>query len=272
MTEFLKSTLILFATFILFYFGYQSYKNASTYIELSKAISHKNNTTKSMQKKLNKFLEDLSLGIYDKYSSNNDKLKVLERNANNTYNKSINNLYYFFMTVFIFGVILFLIDKEIFLIFLGIATLTSLIVALFSPLLMMTVYKSFPLIGEVILSYDSKSISSTITKLFHQANYIVALIVLTFSVLIPLFKSVLIISYGFFKETGISKKMVLFIEKIGKWSMADVFIVAVLVVFFSTKQDIHTSIKIEVGLYFFIGYVLLSMLGSTILAQKHAKE
>ena len=61
--------------------------------------------------------------------------------------------------------------------------------------------------------------------------------------------------------------MVTLIEHIGKWSMADVFIVAILVVFFSTKQDIHTSIKIEVGLYFFISYVLLSMLGSTLLTQ-----
>ncbi len=271
MTTLLKFVFIIFTTFTLIFLGYQSYKNSSSYIELSKIISHKNNTTKSMQKKLNKFLEELSLGIYDKYSSNNDKLKLLSKNADTAYNNSINYLYYFFMATFLFGIIMFLIDKELFLVFLGIATLISLVVALFSPLLMMTIYKSFPLIGEVILSYESKSISSTITKLFHQANYIVAAIVLTFSVLIPFFKSILIISYGFFKETGIAKKLVRFIEKIGKWSMADVFIVAVLVVFFSTKQDIHTSIKIEVGLYFFIGYVLLSMLGSTILAQKHAK-
>ena len=151
--------------------------------------------------------------------------------------------------------------------FIGLSALISLITAFFSPLLMMTVYKSFPLIGEVTLSYQSKSISSTIAKLFHQSNYIVGMLVLIFSVLIPLLKGMLITTYGFLKETGFAKKMVHLIEHIGKWSMVDVFIVAVLVVFFSTKQDIHTSIKIEVGLYFFISYVLLSMIGSTLLTQ-----
>jgi len=58
------------------------------------------------------------------------------------------------------------------------------------------------------------------------------------------------------------------IDKLGKWSMADVFIVALLVVFFSTKQDIHSALKVESGLYFFLGYVLLSMIGSSLIGKK----
>ena len=267
MTTFLKSTLLILVTLLLAYLSYQSYKNAIQYINTSKIISHRTNPTKSMQKKLNKFLEELSLGIYDRYSDNNDKMDLLEQKATTAYTKSIDYLYYYLGVIIIAGITIFFIDKELLLMFIGLSALISLITAFFSPLLMMTVYKSFPLIGEVTLSYQSKSISSTITKLFYQSNYIVGMLVLIFSVLIPLFKGILITTYGFLKETGFAKKMVHLIEHIGKWSMADVFIVAVLVVFFSTKQDIHTSIKIEIGLYFFISYVLLSMIGSTLLTQ-----
>jgi uncharacterized paraquat-inducible protein A len=63
------------------------------------------------------------------------------------------------------------------------------------------------------------------------------------------------------------KNITKIIDKLGKWSMADVFIVSFLVVFFSTKQDINSALKIESGLYFFLGYVLLSMLGSSLIGR-----
>jgi uncharacterized paraquat-inducible protein A len=54
-----------------------------------------------------------------------------------------------------------------------------------------------------------------------------------------------------------------FLEYGGKWSMADVFVVAVFLAFlaFSNMQvGIPTESRVLIGLYFFLGYCLLSLL------------
>jgi uncharacterized paraquat-inducible protein A len=218
--------------------------------------------------KLDKILESLSVGIYDKYSKDKLDKDSLEDISAKSYQFSLTYIYYFFGSLILFLIIFFLLDHEFFVIYLALSAIVTLVFALISPLIMMVVYQALPVIGEVTLSFETKSIISTIEKLFSQENFILALLVTIFSVIIPFFKSLVILSYGFFKEKGASNKAVNLIEKIGKWSMADVFIVALLVVFFSTKQDIHTSIKLEVGIYFFIGYVLLSMLGSSVIGKR----
>ena len=267
MSTLLKSVLLLLVLSTLIFTSYRSYHDAQIYLKTSQEISSLQNTHESIQKKIDKLLEDISLGIYSEYSQNKEYLEALEIRATFYKHKSISYLYYFFATTFLFAILFFILDIDFLIIFIGIAALIALITALFSPLLMVSVYNSFPFIGEVTLSYESKSIYSTIIKLYTQSNYLVGTLVLLFSVMIPFLKSLLIITYGFLKETGIAKQLITVIEKIGKWSMADVFIVAVFVVFFSTQQDIHTSLKIEVGLYFFTGYVLLSMLGSALLGK-----
>ncbi len=267
----LKYLLLLMVIMMLGYLGFSSFQHEKAYIDTTRLISIQTNTDKTIQSKLNQLLEELTLGTYNKYSKRQKALQKLQSQAALSHQKSIYYLYYFFGSVALFALLFYLIDGELFIMYIGIAALISLITALFAPLLMMTVYKSFPLIGEVTLSYESKSIYTTITKLFSQKNYLIALLVLLFSVVIPLLKSMLIITYGFLKESGIGEKGRAMIEKIGKWSMADVFIVALLVVVFSTKQDIHTSLKLEAGLYFFIGYVMLSMLGSTLLGRSEQK-
>ncbi len=272
MSTLLKTVLLLSISLTLIFMSYQSFQNAQTYLKTTQEISSLNNTHETIQKKIDKLLEEVSMGIYSKYSQNKEYLEAMSIKAEFYHQKSISYLYYFFATTLLFILFFLILDIDFMIIFIGIASLIALITALFSPLLLMTVYKSFPFIGEVTLSYESKSIYSTITKLYTQSNYLVGTLVLLFSVMIPFLKSLLLITYGFLKETGIARHLVKFIEKIGKWSMADVFIVAVLVVFFSTKQDIHTSLKIEVGLYFFTGYVLLSMLGSTLLGKATKKE
>ena len=49
-----------------------------------------------------------------------------------------------------------------------------------------------------------------------------------------------------------------FTKAIGKWSMADVFVVAVLVAYFSASGDEFSEAKIGLGLYYFAAYCLLS--------------
>jgi hypothetical protein len=265
----MKTLLLSLFTFLvltlLTFFGYHSYKNADNYIKISKEISSQKGANEIFEDKLNAILETLSFGTYDKHSQERYSRQELEKFAQKTYQISLTYLYYFFGTIVIFLLLYFFLDREFLIIYIALSGIISLIFALISPLIMMIVYQAFPILGEVTLSFESKSIIGTIEKMYHDKNYIIAFLVLLFSVMIPFFKSIVLLLYGFLRESGMGKSLVSFIDKIGKWSMADVFIVAILVVFFSTKQDIHTSIKLEVGLYFFIGYVLLSMLGSSLI-------
>ncbi len=265
-----KSLLILFTILVialLSFFGYKACKNADNYIQISKEISSQKGPDDVFKDKLNAILETLSFGTYDKHSQEKVSREMLEQVANETYQQSLTYLYYFFGSMALFLIIFLFLDRDFLIIYIALAGIVSLGFALIAPLIMMIVYQAFPVLGEVTLSFESKSIIGTIEKMYHDKNYIIAGLVLLFSIMIPLFKSMVLLLYGFFKESGLGKNLVSFIDKIGKWSMADVFIVAILVVFFSTKQDIHTSIKLEVGLYFFIGYVLLSMLGSSMLGK-----
>ncbi len=267
MSRLSRFILLFSVTLLLVYLSYRSTIYAKAYLSTSQEISTRTNTHESIQKKIDKILEELSAGLYSKYSQNREYLEALTLKAESYQQKSVEFFYYFLMTLALFIAVFLLLDVELLLIFIGMSAVVALATALVAPLLMMTVYSNFPLIGEVTLSYESKSIYTTITKLYHQSNYLVGTMVLLFSVVIPFTKALFIMMYGFLKERGIAKHLVSLLEKIGKWSMADVFIVAVLVVFFSTQQDIHTSLKIEIGLYFFIVYVLLSMLGSLLLSK-----
>jgi len=264
----LKSTLLIIVILLLTFLGFKAVDNNTSYINYSKQISKQNDTDHALGGKVDKLLEKLTAGIYDKYSKKQEEIQQLELDANNAQKKSLLYLYYFFGTIIIFAFMFLFIDYEFLILFIGSSSLISLFFGLTAPLLMIVVYKSLPIVGMVTLSFDTKSIIGTIEKLFVQENYIIALLVLSFSIIIPLVKTIIILLYGFLKESGLGKSIIVLIDKLGKWSMADVFIVALLVVFFSTKQDIHSALKVESGLYFFLGYVLLSMIGSSLIGKK----
>lgn len=253
---------------LLAFLGFKAVENNSNYIHYSQQISKQNDADHMLHSKVDKFLENLTAGIYNKYSTKQEEVQQLEQSANDSQKKALHYLYYFFGTIIIFALIFMFIDHEFLILFIGSSSLVSLFFGLTAPLLMVVVYKSLPVVGMVTLSFNTKSIIGTIEKLFTQENYIIALLVLSFSIIIPLVKTIIILLYGFLKESGLGQSIITAIDKLGKWSMADVFIVALLVVFFSTKQDIHSALKVESGLYFFLGYVLLSMIGSSLIGKK----
>jgi hypothetical protein len=272
MKIFILSLFTLLVITLLTFFAYNSYTNSKAYVQINKELSAQKGVDETFHSKLDKVLETLSIGIYDKYSKDKLDLKALEDISAKSYQFSLTYMYYFFGTLILFLLIFYMLDREFFIIYLALSAIVSLVFALISPLIMMVVYQALPILGEVTLSFETKSIISTIVKLKDQGNLLLAGLVTIFSIVIPFFKSLVLLSYGFLKESGAGDKVVKLIDKIGKWSMADVFIVALLVVFFSTKQDIHTSIKLEVGIYFFIGYVLLSMLGSSMIGRVDNKS
>jgi uncharacterized paraquat-inducible protein A len=146
---------------------------------------------------------------------------------------------------------------------------------------------------EVIANAGASSLSSqllnkelsllaTINELYTDDRLLVASLILVFSIVIPLIKTSLITLAFYLKNSLRAQQLVSFVNIIGKWSMADVFVVAVFLAVFSTnhaetmnqhqlslfgfKLDIMMSSatvsNIGVGFYYFTAYCIVSLIGT----------
>ena len=64
------------------------------------------------------------------------------------------------------------------------------------------------------------------------------------------------------KEFHIAQKLVALFKHLGKWSMLDVFVVSLLLVYLSAGSSENSYSEIESGLYIFLIYVILSIITS----------
>jgi hypothetical protein len=126
--------------------------------------------------------------------------------------------------------------------------------------------KSFE--GRTYYLYQNKSIFGVIKLLFLGGNILVGFCVLVLSLIFPLVK-LLSSLYVFIKpNTSFAHKSVKIINALGKWSMADVFIVAVFLAVFSFANmniGLDTASKTLIGLYLFFIFVILSIVSGRFL-------
>jgi len=135
------------------------------------------------------------------------------------------------------------------------------------------------------------SIIATVEDLWRDERLMVAALIFLFSVCIPLLKTFLLTVAYIKRNTAAERRLVAFVSSIGKWSMADVFVVAIFLAILSTNHaetssaqqlslfgfkiaiDIssQTVSSIGQGFYYFTAYCLLSLLG-THLAQSAIKS
>ena len=128
-------------------------------------------------------------------------------------------------------------------------TLVALIVGLVTPLLTLK---------KLVFVTNTFSIWSGLATLWQQGHIPLSLLLFVFSVLFPLIKIFII---WFCANMGPdqplrSLRWIKWLGAVGKWSMLDVFVVAVLVA--SVKLGALASIEIHYGLYAFAIAVLLT--------------
>lgn len=138
-------------------------------------------------------------------------------------------------------------------------------IGLVAPILTLKAYTFVPVIGEVILKYEVKSVLTTIGTLAKSNNYLIAFLVALFSVVTPLAKLIVAVAVLQRRWPGWHQRGLDFIKAIGKWSMADVFVVAVLVAYFAASSDEFSEAHVGIGLYFFAAYCVLSQLATQVL-------
>ncbi|MEO1515610.1 MAG: paraquat-inducible protein A [Bacteroidota bacterium] len=123
-------------------------------------------------------------------------------------------------------------------------------------------------IGDMFFYYQSKSVIELIGLLFEQRNLVVGISILLFSVILPLGKILSTFAVLFNERLANNSFLSLWIHKTGKWSMADVFVVAMFLSYlaFSNMQvGIQTESQVMLGLYFFFAYVIVSIISSILL-------
>nr|WP_246589890.1 paraquat-inducible protein A [Marinobacterium ramblicola] len=103
------------------------------------------------------------------------------------------------------------------------------------------------------------SILTGIAKLWTQGQYPIFLLILFFSVILPLAKLGLLVRLLTLGTTnGRTRRILHVMHEYGRWAMLDVMVVAMLIV--TVKLGVVVSVQVHYGLYIFAAGVLLTML------------
>ena len=254
---YLKYIVAIMLLLALTHFGFYTYKNAKLYEARTITITNQSNASALAQGKIDRFTSAISFGLIK--NKRHEKLTQLKKEQKEYKEESEKQFYYFLYTLALITLLsIFCISAHQALL-LAFSSLISLIYGLLNPILMVTIHKHVEHLGDVVLSFESKGILGSISKLFDSGENMVALTILLFSVIIPLIKIVTMIFVILAKEFDFAHTIVKFFKVLGKWSMIDVFVVSVFLVYFTSNQGDVTHAEIEVGLYLFLIYVLLSM-------------
>jgi uncharacterized paraquat-inducible protein A len=127
-------------------------------------------------------------------------------------------------------------------------------------------------VGEVEVYQQTRSIVGSVRRLYEVGSPVPATLILLFSVIVPLLKAALV-SWAVFAAGSRQRRLTLaFVETIAKWSMADVFVVALFIAYLAARASatptqgpnaspalIAFSAHFGPGFYWFAAYCLFSL-------------
>jgi hypothetical protein len=263
------STLILSVVFIsLTFFAFTSYKNAKVYEDTYKKYAQEQTITNSVEKNTKEMLNGF-IGVLLGQKPNAAKTETpsKKQELENLKEKPIQYFTIYTTIIALSLLSFFVVSKKIFLTYLHSVTLLSLIFGLISPIFMMYIlldynFQNIVNIKDAILQFESLSLLESINKLINiQEKYFVGGVILLFSVIFPLIKTLLSFINVFINHFSILNKSTKLLSALSKWSMTDVFVLSIFLVYLSSVNSGMSKIatEIEVGFYFFFIYVILSI-------------
>jgi hypothetical protein len=126
--------------------------------------------------------------------------------------------------------------------------------------------------GEVEVYEQTRSIASSVKRLYEVGSPLPATLILIFSVVVPLSKAALVLWAAFMSDVARRGRTLRFVEAIAKWSMADVFVVALFIAFLAAKASqaapgdpnaapalVTFTAQFGSGFYWFTGYCVFSL-------------
>jgi hypothetical protein len=125
-------------------------------------------------------------------------------------------------------------------------------------------------VGEVEVYTQTRSILGAVRNLYDVGSPLPATLILLFSVIVPVAKSALVTWAVFIRDRASRQRTLNFVETIAKWSMADVFVVALFIAYLAavaTQQAasgaapplVAFAATFGPGFYWFLAYCLFSL-------------
>lgn len=246
--------------------AYESYGNAVGYSHTMNKMTEKLHMEDNLKNSGKKILEKITFSLYDGYSESVEEIQELQVKGEKFDKNAFRFTKAFIGIVLLILVVYFISGNHTVLVSLIILSTISLFAGWFSPILEMTAYQDIPVLGNTIFQYESKSIIDAVYKMLDKHQYGIVIIIIFFTVITPIIKTLLLLLISFQKKLHLTGKKLKFLTHIGKWSMLDVFVVAIVVTYFSMKSSGQTDANLQIGIYYFSIYVLLSMISTYLVA------
>jgi len=154
-------------------------------------------------------------------------------------------------------------------------SLVCFVIGVLAPAMIIWTAPSIPIDADnlkFVLQHEVRGIGAVIRELFTSGHWVIGGFLFLFSILTPLTKAALTIFVTASRSHALNQKIGEVLHAIGKWSMADVFVAGVLLALFALKSQEATKSIPCLGLYYFIGYCLLSMTTAELLTHSEATD
>ena len=242
------------------YFAQQSWQHSVQFEQEIVTLNEQLTLSDNLKTTGKKALEWLTFSWYDGYS---DQLAALqaqqERAAHHQY--LAHKYTKLFMASFVLLFLLtFVMPSVATLSALLAVTTVALVTGWFAPVLAIEAYQEVPVLGRTLFQFESKSIVTGLQKLWSGHQPVIAGLIFIFTIITPIMKSVVMALILGSRRLHFSQRCIRWLQLIGKWSMLDVFVIALLLSYFSTKAGGATDATLQIGVYYFIAYVLASMM------------
>ena len=132
--------------------------------------------------------------------------------------------------------------------------------------------------GTVEAFEKTRSILGTMSELIAHGHIVVGVMIGLFAVIIPLLKIAMTLVAHFFASPQTKNKLLKKSSLISKWSMSDVFVMAIMVAFMAVNANdvsfgaVQVSASLGAGFYCFVAYCLLAIAAGQLIAQSEEPE
>lgn len=129
--------------------------------------------------------------------------------------------------------------------------------------------------GQVEVYNNTRSIWGTVEELARTGNLAVAFLIVFFSVVIPVFKLLLQALALLPLDRAIRGPLLGLNAALSKWSMADVYVMAMLVAYMAGRASgqmgdiLVMNAELEIGFWFFLAYCLFSIAASALVRREY---
>jgi Paraquat-inducible protein A len=127
-------------------------------------------------------------------------------------------------------------------------------------------------VEDIEVYEQTRSIVSSVQHLYDVKSPMPATLILLFSVVVPFGKAIMILFALFHGDAGRRRRVLDFVELIGKWSMADVFVIALFIAFLAAQASqtppgdpnypppmVAFTADFGAGFYWFTAYCIFSL-------------